>query len=92
MIGATCNCRCLSQLWGGSAHSVSQSELRSILLGLAAPEDLDSLLQHVAAALDARRPGSAGSAASQRSVRTQMTADVALRCIGVDSRTSMQDL
>lgn len=47
-----------------------------------APDDLDSLLQHVAAALDARRPGSAGSSASQRSVRTRMTADVALRCLG----------
>ena len=69
-------------LWGPSAHSMTQSELGSILQCLTAPEDFESLLQHVAAALDARRPGSAGSSASRSSVSTQMTADVALRCLG----------
>ena len=49
---------------------------------LSAPKDLDALLQHVAAALDARRPGSVGSSPSQRAMRTQMTADTALRCLG----------
>lgn len=49
---------------------------------LGAAKDLDALLQHVEAALDARRPGSAGSSASQRATCTQMTADIALRCLG----------
>lgn len=69
-------------LWGQSAQSVTQSELGSILQCLTAPEDFESLLQHVAAAIDAQRPDSAGSSASALSVRTQMTAEVALQCLG----------
>ena len=75
-------------LWGPSAQSMSQGELGSILQCLTAPEDFESLLQHVAAALDAQRPGSAGSAASASSVRTQMTAEVALQCLGGHKRNS----
>ena len=69
-------------LWGPSAHSMTQSELGSILQCLAAPEDFENLLQHVAAALDARRPGSARSSASKSSVRTHMTTKTAVQCLG----------
>ena len=72
--------RCIAQLWAGNGHNVGQAELRSILRCLSAAEDLESLLQHIAAALDPSP--SSGDAASQHSVATKMSADVALRCLG----------
>ena len=75
--------RCIAQLWAGSGQNVGQAELRSILRCLSAAEDLESLLQHIAAALDTPAPD---GAASQRSVATKMSADVALRCLGEPDR------
>ena len=71
--------RCIAQLWAGDGHSVEQAELRSILQCLATTEDLESLLQHIAAALDVPDPD---GPASQRCGATKMTAAVALRCLG----------
>ena len=72
--------RCIAQLWAGSGQNVGQAELRSILRCLSAAEDLERLLQHIAAALDPSPSG--GGAGSQRSMATKMSADVALRCLG----------
>ena len=71
--------RCIAQLWAGNGHNIGPAELRSILQCLTAAEDLESLLQHIAAALDSPAPD---GAASQCSVATKMSADVALRCLG----------